>query len=99
MLNAQIGVLDAQTEVARKLGDFMEQQYTNSNRYQRVIIRYQAMERDLSVTEEHMQAATTTAHAAIDTRSNTISMIRKGSKAGSRTAANSSLISDYKLEE
>ncbi|MDE1918855.1 MAG: hypothetical protein KGJ57_22800 [Sphingomonadales bacterium] len=99
-LNAQIGVLDAQTEVARKLGDFMEQQYTNSNRYQRVIIRYQAMERDLSVTEEHMQAATTTAHAAIDTRSNTISMIRKGFESWEPNGSElSSLISDYKLEE
>lgn len=100
MLNAQIGVLDAQTEVARKLGDFMEQQYTNSNRYQHVIIRYQAMARDLSITEEQLQAATTTAHAAIDVRSNTISMMRKGFESWEPNGSElSRLISDYKFEE
>lgn len=99
-LNAQVGVLDAQIAVGGQLSDFMEQQHANSNRYQGVIIRYHAMARDLSVAAEHSQATIATTNAAIEVRSTTISVMRKGLESWEQNGSDlSKLISDYKLEE
>ena len=100
MLNAQIGVLDAQTEVAGKLEDFMEQQYANSKRYQDLIDSCQAMTRDLSASEAHLQATTASVNTAREVRLTTTSMMREGLENWERNDSElSRLISDYKLEE
>ena len=100
MLNAQVGSLDAQVELARRLGDFMQQQYENSRSYQAIVVRNQAMMRDLSIAEEHLVGAVTSSRAAIDVRSGTIAVLRQGfdgwQQAGDEL---SRLISDYKLED
>ncbi|KUR74208.1 hypothetical protein AQZ50_18045 [Novosphingobium sp. Fuku2-ISO-50] len=100
MLNTQIGMLDAQTKVVRQMSAFMEQQYANSSRYQGVIIRYEAMARDLSISEEHLQTTIAATNAAIAVRSTTISVMRKGLESWEQNGSDlSRLISDYKLEE
>lgn len=100
MLNAQIGMLDAQTEVARQMSAFMEQQYANSSRYQSIIIRYHAMAQDLSISEEHLRTTIVAGNAAIEVRSTTISVMRDGLESWEQDGSElSRLISDYKLEE
>ncbi len=99
-LNAQVGVLDAQMAVAGQLSDFMEQQRANSNRYRGVTIRYQAMAQDLSISEEHLHTTIAASNAAVEVRTTTISVMRKGLESWEQDGSElSRLISDYKLEE
>lgn len=100
MLNALVDNLDAEAEIGRRLGDFMQQQYANSRGYQAIVVRHQAMMRDLAIAEERLAGAVTSGSAAIDFRSGTLSVLRIGfddwQQAGDEL---SRLISDYKLEE
>ncbi len=99
MLNALVDGLDAQVEIARRLGDFMQQQYASSRGYQAIIVRHQAMVRDLTIAEDRLAGAVTSSTIHIDARSGTISALRNGFEGWQQGDDDlSRLISNYNLD-
>jgi len=99
-LDAQIGVLDAQADVANKLGDFLEQQYANSRRYQDMLVTYEAMARDLAHAQARLHDAIEAGAAAIDTSAGTLIAMQDGFERLKQADDElERLLSDYRLND
>ncbi|HHL4083205.1 hypothetical protein [Burkholderia sola] len=98
-LDAQISLLDAQADVTNKLGNFIEQQYANSHRYQDMLVTYEAMVTDLANAQTHLNDTIEASAKAIDTGAGTLVALHDGfERMKQEDDELDRLLSDYRLK-